>query len=185
MPTLEIHVEELLSLCNNATNIPFEQIKGLIREIDLWKPVDNNVQELKDKHVLPVNDKHGRKKLMTPNDTFAIVDRQKYGDIFTRKVASLDFALEEVRSIKTFLSALGLNNRYMSHLANETSEVGDAVEEVTLSEDFRRRAYALVRYVLDMNFLVDCELSTYLRPDAPTISKARKLKMVAMICFES
>jgi len=148
MPTLEIHIEELQILCDNATDVPFEQIKGLIREINLWNPVKNNVQELRGKKILPVNDINGHKSLMRPKDTFAIVDRQKYGDIFTGQVATLDFALGEVRSIKTFLSALGLDNRYMSHLANETSKVGDAVEEPTLSEDFRRRAYALVRYVI-------------------------------------
>ena len=150
VPTLEIHIEELQILCNNATEIPFEQIKGLIREISLWKPVENNVQELRDKKILPANSKHGRKILMSPMDTFTIVDRRKYGEIFTGKVAILDFALEEIRSIKTFLSALGLDDRYMSRLANETSEAEDAVEEVTLSEDFRRRAYALVRYVAGM-----------------------------------
>ena len=148
MPTLEIHIEELQILCNNATDVPVEQIKGLLKEINLWQPVENNVQELRDKKILPAKTKHGRKILMSPMDTFAIVDRQKYGDIFTKKVATLDFTLEEIRSIKTFLSALGLDNRYVSHLANETSKVEDAMEGVILSEDFRRRAYALVRYVV-------------------------------------
>ena len=156
LPTLELYVEELQNLCNNAIDVPFEQIKGLIREISLWKPVENDVQELKDNDILPANDKHGHKVLLSPMDTFAIIDRQKYGDIFAEKVATLDFTLDEIRSIKPFLSALGLDDRYTSHLANETSGVGDAIEDMTLSEDFRRRAYALVRYVIGMMSRVSC-----------------------------
>ena len=148
-PTLQSQIKELQILCSKQEVLAkFSEVSTLIKEINLWNPKSIDVQKLLDKKVLPVKDQHGRAALLQPRDAFAIGDRQKYNEMFAGKVAMLAIPLEEIRSVRNFLSALGLDNRYISRLVSEASEVRNAVVDDALSRDFRQRAYALVRYVI-------------------------------------
>ena len=117
-----------------------------MKEINNWKPKSGGVQALLNENIIPVTDEHGRRILLKPKDTFAIMDRQKYGAMFAGKVATLAIPLDELRTVRTLLSALELDNRYVSRLVNETSKVENAVRDAALTRDFRQRAYSLLRY---------------------------------------
>ena len=148
-PTVHSQVEELQDLCNSQKGMPekISDIKTLIKEINVYKPQCQNLRELLNKPVIPVIDTNGREQLVRPKDTFAIVDRQKYGKLFQGKVSVLAVPLEELRHFRYFLSALGLETRYMSNLAHKTTDAKNAFSDGTISKDFRDRALALVRYV--------------------------------------
>ena len=147
-PSLQSQIEELQILCSKQdSSSMFSQVRMLLKEISLWKPNNHDVQGILDSTVVPVKDEYGSEKLLRPRDIFAIGDRQNYNTMFSGKIAMLAIPLGEIRSVRIFLSALGLDNRYMSRLASETSKVENAVEDAALSRDFRQRAFALVRYV--------------------------------------
>jgi hypothetical protein len=150
--TLPSQIKELQILCGSQQDASekVSNVINLIKEISIWKPQSQDVQELLDKAIIPVIDKHGRKQLVRPQDKFAIVDRQKYGDLFSEKVSLLAISLEELNSFRNFLSALGLETHYMSELACEISDTNNATADAIISQDFRKRALALLRYVLSI-----------------------------------
>jgi hypothetical protein len=67
--------------------------------------------------------------------------------VFQGKLNFLDFKLEEVRKLQSFLSSLDLGNRYLSRSVTETSsfqgEVGEQSKQRT--RQIRSRAHALAR----------------------------------------
>ncbi len=146
-PTLNSQIKELQILCSDQPDMPekFSDVKNLIKEIDVWRPQSHDVKDLLDKTIIPVIDVHGREQLVKPKDKFAIVDRQTYGEIFAGIVSVLAISLEEMCSFRNFLSALGLETRCMSELACETSDVNNAYADAVISQDFRKRAFALLR----------------------------------------
>jgi hypothetical protein len=82
---------------------------------------------------------------------FSINDRQLWADAFHGKVDLLDFSLKEVRTLKPFLSCLGMEGRYLSEMVLEKSSFrGDLREPSSQkSRHFRRRAHALARSVFE------------------------------------
>ena len=77
---------------------------------------------------------------------FAIIDRIEYGVAFEGKVSVLNYTLEEVREYRSFLLPLGLGGRYMSKIIEEKSMVTGGDLHPRLSDEYRRKAYALFRY---------------------------------------
>ena len=78
---------------------------------------------------------------------FAVVDRTDYGNLIRDKIATLDFSLEEVHSIKVFLQGLKLEPKYLSNAVKEETQVEGGVFNAELTNDLRRKAYAIARYV--------------------------------------
>ena len=149
-PTLGSQVEELQILCSSQKKMSekFPNVKTLIKEINLWEPRHRDLEVLLNKKVVPIIDEHGREQLIQPKGTFAIVDHQKYGDLFSRKVPVFAMSFEELVSVRNFLIALGLDTRHMSRLARETSNAKNSFKDKVLSEQLRERALALIRCVL-------------------------------------
>ena len=148
-PTLQSQLKELQILCGNQNSATdkFSSVKNLIKEINHWEPQTQDMQVLLGKSVIPIVDEHGREHLAKPEDPFAVVDHQKYGDMFSAKVAVLAIPFEQLSSVRKVLVALGLDKRYMTRLACEISEAKNSCEDKVLSERLRKRAFALVRYV--------------------------------------
>ena len=147
-PSLQSQIQELQNLCSRQdVSDKFFQVTALIKEISSLNPSSVNMHGILHSTIIPVKDEHGYEKLLRPIETFAIGDRQQYVTIFTGKIAILAIPLEKLRDVRNFLSALGLENRYMSRLVHETSKVANAPQDFALSRDFRQRAYSLVRYV--------------------------------------
>ena len=125
----------------------FSNVKVLIKEINARNPQSQHVEGLLGQKIIPIIDTHGQECLVKPTETFVIVDRERYCNMFNKSVAVLAVPFEELRSIRNFLVALDLEERYVSCLAHETSEAKNAFPDAAISQDFRKRAIALVRYV--------------------------------------
>ena len=76
---------------------------------------------------------------------FAIIDRREYGKLFSGRINTLDFSLEDVHSFELFLRGLGLRKNYLSNSVNlMTDATGSSIDE-QLTADLRRKAYAICR----------------------------------------
>jgi hypothetical protein len=144
-PNVEMYIRELQRLEEEQGNASLERVKELISEINLREPRSEQLQPLLSLHILPVKDRKGSTKLKTPTDDFAIVDRLEYGDAFKGKLHTLDLTLEEVHTLRHFLKAMELEDRYMSRAVKEDTNVRGGSEDLALSNEFRERARAIYR----------------------------------------
>jgi len=98
-------------------------------------------------HVFPVNLPDGRTRLLTALDNFAIIDRQDYAPYLKDKIKVLDFSIDEVRRLKSFIEWAGLTDRYLSRLVTERTVVEDEICAIDklLTRDLVRKAGAFVR----------------------------------------
>jgi len=143
-PDIGSLVRELADLAKG--NPDDEKVKSFIREINVLEPREAALDELKTSNILPVRIGNGHPALKSVNDPFAIVDRPEYGEAFEGEVPMLCFSLEEVRSLRPFLFALGLEGRYMSISVEERSRVRGGALEPILTAAFKQKAYAFYRY---------------------------------------
>lgn len=93
----------------------------------------------------PVRIPTGEIEWLTCTDPFAIVDRLKYGNLFRNEIKTLDFTLEEVHSLRTFLIGLKLEPWFMSKAVTEETRVNNGLLHQELTNDFRKKSYAICR----------------------------------------
>ena len=147
-PNLSMFIKEL-KLRSRGEAPSIQKVKELIIDINSWGPQKGALDELNSFNILPVKGKDGRLSLKSTRSDFAIVNLLEYGDTFKGKIAILDFTVEEVRALRLFISALGLESRYMSETVEESSTVTVSSREPTLSDEIKQKAYALFRYVFE------------------------------------
>jgi len=110
-----------------------------------FKPAPELLEELSACKCLPVKLLSGSIDWQDRSGEFAIIDRREYGELFTGKVNLLEFSLEEVHSLTSFLVGLGLKGQYTSELADETTTVRGGLVSERLTSNLRKRAYAICR----------------------------------------
>jgi hypothetical protein len=66
--------------------------------------------------------------------------------MFEGKIRTLDFSLEEVHSISTFLTRLDLDKKLLSWAVTEETNVEDSLPAGDLTKNLRLKAYAIARY---------------------------------------
>ena len=138
-------IESLIQLVNGHSTPSPQRVKDLIYDINSWNPDRKALEGLSLWNMLPVEGTDGQITLSKVTDTFAIVDRVNFGDLFKNKVPLLNFELEEVHGLRPFLSALSLGGRYISQLVKEFTTVNGCNFDRTLSGEMREKAYALFR----------------------------------------
>lgn len=138
-------VEELKRLATSDGDPPVSKIKDLIRDIDDLGPNTDVLEPLKFCNILPVQGADGQVRLKNTNDVFAIVDRVEYENLFKGRVAILAYTIEDLHKLRGFLTALGIEQRYMSLLVEETSTAKDFAQDNRLTRRMRDQAYALFR----------------------------------------
>jgi hypothetical protein len=110
-----------------------------------FNPTAESLEDLSRCKCLPVKLSSGPVDWQDHTGDFAIVDRREYGDLFAGKVNFLDFSLEELHSLKLLLVGLGLRERYTSKAAKETTTVRGGSVSQHLTNDLRKKAYAVCR----------------------------------------
>ncbi|KAI9641117.1 hypothetical protein NHQ30_010547 [Ciborinia camelliae] len=143
-PDVEMHI---LALQKHALEDPDKKsILGELKNICALNPVGSVLRaKLSQCKFLPVYRPSEGIEWMDSSDSFAIVDRKEYGDIFKNKINMLDFSLEEVHSINIILVGLGLEERYISRAVKEETKIGNGLLNDTLTKDLRRKAYGICR----------------------------------------
>lgn len=144
-PNLDMHVlaleQKVLQSANKQTIIEeMQNICGL-------NPTPRSLKRLSTCKCFPVKISSDQVEWVHCSSEFAVVDRDELGMLFekTGMVRMLDFSLEEVHSIKLFLYAMGLQNRYLSVAAVEKTSVQDSSLEPFLTSELGRKAYAICR----------------------------------------
>jgi hypothetical protein len=137
----------ILALQKRALENPEkESILREMKNICALNPSADVLQtKLSDCKFLPVRRSSGEIEWMASTSDFAVVDRREYRDIFRNKIDMLDLSLEEVHSLNLFLNCLGLEGRYMSRVVEEETMVRDGQPNDQLTNDLRRKAYAICR----------------------------------------
>jgi hypothetical protein len=138
-----------------ATTRSVESAKSLIWQINSLNPTSQDLAALQTLPIFPVRVGNVEPQLQSRERDFAIVDREKLAYAFTNSgvgpIAMLDFQkLEDVHKLRPILSALEVEDRYLSNVVKETAclsrpRSGLEQDEV-LTISLRRRAYALYRY---------------------------------------
>lgn len=140
-------VEELQRLANGDIAPPIQQVSDLIKEISSRGPTPEALNGLRDCNILPIKGIDSQVSLQHAASRFAIVDRLQYEDLFRGKIPMLDFGLEDIHELQPFLSALGLDDRYMSLNIKDKSMADPSTLDSILSRGMRAKAYAFYRLV--------------------------------------
>ena len=103
-------------------------------------PVVNN-------EILPVRFPSGEVRLRNAAQGFALLDRQRLGDDFASQAKFLDFSMDEIRTLRPFISWAGLEERYLSRAVKEISSANDDSTQPISSpgRDIKQKAHALLR----------------------------------------
>ena len=144
VPNIPMLVEQVLAVADEK--IPrLQALRDLIKELNSFGPRAPALDRLIGAPILPVKGTDGLIKLVKTTDPFAIGDRVHYLELFANKVPVMDYSREDIHRLESFISALGLEGRYMSRLVQERSMVGSASNDGKLSDRLKRKAYFIVR----------------------------------------
>lgn len=146
-PDIRMFIEELKSRSArfDVNNPPIREMRALIEDLNKWGPQKGDLKDLLQCKILPVRSTDNELSLKSTAETFAIVDRAEYGETFRGKVPYLDYSIEEVRKLRSFITAMGLESRYMSSSVKEFSFVIASSKVSRLSEEFQQKASAFYR----------------------------------------
>lgn len=144
-PNIAMYVQELKLLADGAKKPPITAVKEMIKEINSYRPQQGALDALEASPVLPVKNTDGLINLKSSTDVFAIVDRDEYEKLFRYRVAVLDCTLEEAHALRPFISAMGLEGRFMSENVSEATTVNVSSRISRVSQDVKEKAYALFR----------------------------------------
>ena len=109
-----------------------------------FDPTRDDLKRLDNCKCFPVRSQPGIVNCISRSTDFAIIDRREYGALFTEKLNMLDFTLEEVHSIRTFLNGMGLEERYLSKAVKPktSAEGGSLNQELQMILNGSRMPYA-------------------------------------------
>jgi hypothetical protein len=143
-PNLEMHIQALT--LKASQNPKQKEIVQEMMNICAFNPKADYVREkLADCKCFPVKNPNNQIQWRSAAGSFAIFDRQDYGKLFSGKISMLDFSREDVHSTEPILLALGLGGRYLSRAVSESTQVQDGNLDSQLTNDLRRKAYAICR----------------------------------------
>ena len=137
-------IDEVLAIADQEPP-RIQAIKDLFKELNSFGPRAPALDRLKGSPVIPVKCTDGLFRLLKATDAFAIIDRVPYMELFANKIPVMDYSREETHMLESFISALGLEERYISRLVQELSTVNGASNDMILSNRIRRRAHFIVR----------------------------------------
>lgn len=117
-----------------------------IREIITVKRNDQElkgtIQALENCRYLPIC--QGQRWIFTKvNETFFIIDHERYGAAFRDKIDFLDFSYGELTSLHPLFQVLGLESHYISRHVRSQSIINQSLADLDLTTHFQQRAYAL------------------------------------------
>ncbi|KAI9657880.1 MAG: hypothetical protein M1831_004116 [Alyxoria varia] len=118
------------------------------REVEGDAEFEEELQKLKQTScmIFPVLDAEGYLSVQAQHEPFFVNDHVRWGQKFANKVDMLDFSCEESNKLKWLLEKFDLQTRYLSAQVNQLSEPQAPALDQRITEDFRKRSYALSCY---------------------------------------
>lgn len=143
-PDLGMHIVSLIQKSSGSPDK--DEILQEMRNICALSPDPGVLHtKLRDCKCFPVKNLSGHIEWLSSAHQYAIVDRDDYGRLFTGIVKILDLTLEEVHSVKPLLRGLDLEKNCLSNVVEEETRVETSRVNNVLTEDIRRKAYAIAR----------------------------------------
>ena len=132
---------------HQATSEPLsvELVKSLLLEINLMRPQPEDLRSLTTVPMTPVKQPNGTVSLCLPTSRFLIEDDPNLAAIFLGTVPVLDFDMYEAHEMRSFLSSMRWESRFMSHCAVHDTMSGNSSFNHRDTTNFRRRALALFK----------------------------------------
>jgi hypothetical protein len=156
--TLNMAIEELKET-GNRESASIEEVKASIWTVNSLLCLDSEPPppELMATKILPVRYPGGGVQCVSAQTQFFIVDREPLRLPFEDRVKFIDFSLEEVVQLHSFLTWARLGDRYISRCVRESTSVQNSSAQPISNpgREFRYRAHALLRYVC--NFQCNAE----------------------------
>ncbi|KAM0261041.1 hypothetical protein ACHAQJ_002480 [Trichoderma viride] len=154
VPTLNLGLiyEELLKLGKSTPAVAsvkeqlfaFNDHLHSIKEYKKVTPIG-----LKNATIFPVRTPGNQQNILVcnGNEDFAIANRIHWDDSLRPLIKTLDFTLDEIHELEPFVKWIGFEERYLSRIVREASDVGDSqlVPSLSLSRDIKIKAHALCR----------------------------------------
>jgi hypothetical protein len=142
-PSLAMHVMALAqkSMENASKDIVMQEMMNICA----LDPTAESLQKLSDCKCLPIRKSDGTVVMMDRSAEFSILDRREYEEIFRHEINIMDFSLEQVHTLMPFLLAFGLQDRYISRQVKEETKVQGGFLHQGLTDDLRKKAYAICR----------------------------------------
>ena len=147
---LKMLIEEILILELLPEPLDVSEVKSITMAAGEMLGQGPNVQiskeslrSLKITNFLPVRSLDGSLSLARSDAEFFINDHDRFAAAFKNKLKFLDFGCDELISLHPLFECLKLNQRYLSINVQSETRVGRSTENRPLTEDFRRRSYAL------------------------------------------
>ncbi|TLD20697.1 hypothetical protein PspLS_08606, partial [Pyricularia sp. CBS 133598] len=134
-----------------------ERVKELIKSFSAQLQMDQEPQGdpdslLDEVAFLPVRYPDGQVALESAETEFAIIDRQRLGELFQDKIKLLDYTFEEVHNLDPFLKWARLDHRYLSRQVKTTTSAPHAKRPVAEpNRNLEFKAHALVRIAAIFN----------------------------------
>lgn len=133
---------------NVSSNI--EEIKGDLLELSAL--LGSTKQSLdptpvRENRIFPVRLANREVTLTSAQETFAIVDRRHLGEDFAGKAKFLDFEMEDVHRLKSFLQWVSLEDRYLSLSVKEvfTADKASTRPLSDMEQQISLKAHSLLR----------------------------------------
>ncbi|KAF2810106.1 uncharacterized protein BDZ99DRAFT_442610 [Mytilinidion resinicola] len=143
-PSLEMHISALKQKA--STNPDKSSIFREMLNICAFEIPFKALEKLRDCKCLPIKLPSGTTEWSDCSEDFAIVNRRDYSQTFAGQIKVLNFSLEEVHSLKPFLTGLGLEERYLSRAVREETTVQGGLISERLTAELRKKSYAICRY---------------------------------------
>lgn len=150
--TLSMAIDELKE-AGSRQSVSIDEVTASIRTVNSLLRSDPEPEKpagLEDSKIFPVRYRDGGVKCVSSKTQFFIVDREPLRSLFEGRVKFLDFSLEEVVQLHTFLNWAQLGERCISRCVREFTSVQSSSGQPISQPDrqFRHRAHAILRYVL-------------------------------------
>ena len=152
VPQLDLTMVLDQLLAARSLNIPASQVKELLKTLNSFLRTEvtpPRPNRLLNARVFPIREPGSGNVILCKSDTqFTLVDREGPPSRFIALIRVLDFTLQEIRQLKPLITWAGLESRYLSRCVSEISRLGDGLPRPISQphRDFKRKAYALLRY---------------------------------------
>lgn len=139
-------------LQGDTTNLATDEIKSTLMVFSaLLENEGGNFdpKPILEKKLFPVISPSGELELRTAMQDFVIRDRQHLSDDFAQQAWFLDFNLDSVRRLRSFLEWTGLEKRYISRAIKEICSVDNSSTRLICNPrlEISQKAHALTRYL--------------------------------------
>lgn len=146
-PSMSCCISHIERLCKDLGGI--SGVIEILHIVNSLEPTKSGLDQLRNISFLPIDGIGGKFYWGSAASDFFIIDQDGWPMQFYEKVPTLDLSLEEIHDLARLLTALGLEDRFISVCATKKTKVLELPSQSSLylTSEFRQRSSGLSRYV--------------------------------------